>query len=72
MEYAPEIGGLGLDMEAVSPRLEVFKEVFSLQGTDDHVVRVRMDATIPYIPENNNYKVVSLFKGSVQLPVMNA
>ncbi len=30
VEYAPEIGGLGFDMEATATRLEVFKEVYSL------------------------------------------
>lgn len=51
VEYAPEIGGLGLDIEAVNTRLGVFKEVHAITGGDDQQIRECMDATFPFMPE---------------------
>lgn len=63
VEYAPEIGGLGLDIEAVNTRLGVFKEVHAITGGDDQQIRERMDATFPFMPEKECYKVISVSKG---------
>jgi len=65
VEYAPEIGGLGLDLEVVNTRLGVFREVHAITDSDDdQQIQQRMDATFPFMPEKECYKVVSLLKGT--------
>ncbi len=50
-------------MEATATRLGVFKEVYSIQHSDEQDMRVHMDASFPYLPEISNYQVVSLTRG---------
>ncbi len=66
-KYAPQIGGLGLDMESVTTRLGAYKEAFSFEDTHDDEVQEQLDKLLTYLREISCYQAVSISRGIYML-----
>lgn len=62
MWYCVEVGGMGLDTEALLCRAEVYEKC--MESEMDSSSARAMDLALPFIPKSCYYRVVKMYKGA--------